>query len=213
MIALDMIRRAIRDLGKVAASLLVLGMVGATATGFVLTSRLLERDNRLLQNASLHEVFAARQSSVRLLGQGWSLPEAWGTWSVGPRAELALPLEGTPADNLELSIEAIAFPHLPDNLQSIHVNVNGTRIATLQPNYEGFVREATLGIPGQVAARANPMRVVFEIARPTSPSALGLSKDRRELGIGLKGLMLFYRYERRDNRLVQHDMAEVVTAR
>jgi hypothetical protein len=213
MIALDMIRRAIRDLGKVAASLLVLGMVGSVAAGFVLTSRLLQRDNRLLQNASLHEVFGARQSSLRLLRQGWAPPEAWGTWSVGPRAELALPLEGAPADDLELSIEAIAFPHLPDNLQSIHVNVNGTRIATLQPNYEGYVREGTLGIPGQVAARSNPMKIVFEIARPTSPRALGLSKDERKLGIGLKGLTLFYRYELRESQLVQHDMTEFVAAR
>jgi hypothetical protein len=212
MIAVEIFRRCVHDLGRVTTRLLALGMAVSIVAGFALTSRLLERDNRLLENTSLREVFAARQSGLRLLRQGWALPEAWGTWSVGPRAELAVPLEGTPADDLELSIEAIAFPHLPDNLQSIHINVNGTRIATLQPNFEGFVREATFSIPGKVAIRSNPMQVVFEVARPTSPSALGLSSDSRRLGIGLKGLTLFYRYELRESRLVQHDMTEVVAA-
>ncbi|MBS0244113.1 MAG: hypothetical protein JSS20_18230, partial [Proteobacteria bacterium] len=46
--------------------------------------------------------FAAGGDGVQLLKSGWSLPpERWGVWSVGPRAEIALP----PVDSLRPTVE------------------------------------------------------------------------------------------------------------
>lgn len=177
-----------------AALLMTLGMVVSAAVGFYATARWLDRDNTRLESATVREIFAAGNNGIRLLGKGWATPELWGTWSIGPAAELALDLKHAPADDVRLTLEARAFPHLPDNLQKINVVVNGRRIASLQPSAEGVLRGATLNVPAEVSA-ATPMKIVFEIDRPASPHDLQLGPDMRKLGIGLVGIAVEYRYK------------------
>lgn len=178
-----------------AAALIVLGMAAGTIVGFLAVTRWLERDTTPLENASLREVFAAGNRGIRLLGKGWAPPENWGIWSIGPTADLAIQLEHTPADSVSLRLEARAFPHLPGNMQRVNVVVNGNRIGTLEANAEGILRGPPISIPAKVAANANPMRIVFEITRPASPKDLNLGQDTRQLGIGLMGISVEYRFK------------------
>lgn len=207
MKVLKEVRGAMRTSGLVGASTLLLGMAICGLAAFYATTLLLEPDTRQFTESSSTEAFNAAAPGIRMLGTGWSTPEAWGTWSVGSKAELVLKLDPKPADDVQLALEARGFPHLVDNLQKIHVSVNGTRIASLEPNFEGVIRNAVLKIPATVANLREPMQVLFEIARPTSPRDLNLGNDTRALGIGLMGATLRYRSEVERNRIRARTMA------
>jgi hypothetical protein len=181
--------------GAPAIVLTGLGVVAGVLFGFLAVLRLLDGSSEPMESASVREVFTVRSPGVRLLGRGWAPPESWGTWSIGPAAELALDLQHTPAEVVRLSLEARAFPHQPNNRQKINVVVNGVRLAVLEPNPEGVLRSSALDIPAKVASAAKPMRIVFEIARPSSPKDLNVGQDTRKLGIGLTGLSVEYRFK------------------
>jgi hypothetical protein len=174
---------------------MVLGMAVGTIVGFLAVTRWLERAPPPLETANVRVVFAAGNQGIRLLGKGWASPESWGIWSIGPTAELAIQLEHMPADNVDLRLEARAFPHLPNNMQRVNVVVNGSRLSTLEANTEGILRGPPISIPAKVAAASRPMRIVFEITRPSSPKDLNLGQDTRQLGIGLMGISLEYRFK------------------
>ena len=72
-----------------AATLLctALGFIGALSIG---------DQGGTAPKTSLFEVFNAKSEGTKRLGRGWSFPEAWGTWSDGPRAELTLALDKRP---------------------------------------------------------------------------------------------------------------------
>ena len=145
------------------------------------------------QESVSSQEFAAGADGTKLLGPGWSHPEKFGTWSDGPRAEIAWKLETTPVSDVDVRVEARPFPVTASIMQSVEVSVNGTRVATLKLNPEGEFRGGAFSVPLHVALTQNPLRFVFEIARPTSPSDLRVGNDTRKLGIGLKSITVQYR--------------------
>ncbi len=195
MKALDDFRSAIGTLGWTGTFILLSGMTACGVAGFYLTARLLETDTRKFAESLSTESFYAGANGMRLLGKGWSTPEPWGTWSLGSKAEIMLKLGSKPAGDVQLVLEARGFPFQMKNLQKINVSVNGAHITSLEPNFEGAIRNAELNIPAKVAILRDPMHVVFEIARPTSPRDLNLGSDTREIGIGLMGATVRYKSE------------------
>ncbi len=138
------------------------------------------------------ESFPKGGSGTWLLRKGWSAPESWGTWSEGPLAELDWPLRDQPLSDLSMWIDGRIYPFFEEPAQSVRVLVNGTYVATLTRNFEGGLYGAKFKIPLAVATARKPMRVTFEIARPTSPKSLANGSDTRLLGIGLKSIEIEY---------------------
>jgi hypothetical protein len=138
------------------------------------------------------EFFSSGASGVKLLGSGWHQPENWGTWSNGPRATLSWTLDFEPLSSLQLKVEGRAFPVQVDRLQTIHVEVNGSHVGTMQSSVEGRLRNSSIEFPRSVAMRQAPMQIVFLIDRPTSPDELGAGRDRRKIGLGLSSVLLQY---------------------
>src|SRR4029079_5021932 len=52
--------------------------------------------------------FSLRGDGISFLGPGWSASEYWGVWSLGPQAELALPLALSAGSTLRIQIEGRA---------------------------------------------------------------------------------------------------------
>lgn len=151
-----------------------------------------------LRHASVDFVLAARERAmpaVRLgetvswqsqapgVRSGWWGPSPGGTWSVRPEATLVVRL-GDPADvPLRLVVAARAFVHDPLlPLREVDVMVNGRKVATWK-----FDRiqaaEYHASIPREAMTADGILHITFRVSDAPSPAGLGISADRRKLGI------------------------------
>ncbi|KAE9649396.1 DUF6311 domain-containing protein [Pseudomonas sp. PB106] len=123
----------------------------------------------------------------RQLVSGWSIPENWGTWSQGRRAQIDLRV--TPqARSIVLEVMAFVPPQHP--AQRVVVSLNGeqvlvTRLTQLHGNQ--------LEIPISASIRRHLVdddRLTLELQLPDaiSPEQLGVNDDARVMGVGLKRL-------------------------
>ena len=127
----------------------------------------------------------AEALGVTLRGD-WSYREEWGIWSSGRRAALTFDASSLP-DCFTVAIQANLFPPGPSPVQRVRVSDHSGNLLTIisndQPNGEFTVRM-------QKAAThlGSWISLIFDIETPTSPQELGMSQDRRKLGIGLVSL-------------------------
>jgi len=140
----------------------------------------------------LFAAFIPGSNDMRLLGEGWAKPESWGTWTIGPRAELKLPLSRRPASDVHLSITGRIYPWYAKLEQSVRVNANGTQVAKLERGIDGDLYGGSFFIPLHVARAASPIRIVFEIKNPTAPNSIDDNPDSRPLGLGLGSIEVTY---------------------
>ena len=92
--------------------------------------------------------------------------------------------------NLQLNIEL--FPYLGKKSileQVVDVDVNGININKWHVKKAG-VYSAVIPYDVITSARDNDITIKLMISNPLSPAELGLSVDRRTLGIALKSLVL-----------------------
>ena len=125
--------------------------------------------------------------SKAYLGQGWSVPENWGVWSLNKTASMTLPL---PAKNPQkLIIDTQAFIGGAQNAQEVEVWVNGV-LQTKATLTQRFGNEIVVPLP---SALTNSKQLKLDFVFPTaiSPKALGIGIDERPLALGLEAI----RYE------------------
>lgn len=175
------------------AVLLLLVMSASAAGGFIGMLHYLDAPPTP-QRAALtrEEFFNAGASGVKVLGSGWFQPEQWGTWSDGSRAILNWKLDIEPLGSLHLKVEGRAFPFQSEQSQTIDVEVNGTRVGTMQSSVDGKLRNNSIEFSRRVAMQSAPMKIVFLIARPTSPEETKAGGDKRKIGLGLASASLRY---------------------
>lgn len=137
--------------------------------------------NRLLLTSE-----AQARAALPVLGCGWATPESWGTWTLGPKADLYL---GVQPASTDMVLQAMVQPFVGRRAeQEVKVSIDGAPAATwIIP--AGEAREMTAPIP-QAVTRDGVMRITFEIAHPSSPKELGTSTDTRQLGMGLTWLLI-----------------------
>lgn len=121
------------------------------------------------------------------LAQGWSPPEAWGTWSQGKNAEILLRV---PPQAQRLVIEALAFVQPTHLEQNVVFSINGihalsTRLTQLQGNR---IEIALTPAIQQAVASDTMMRIEVQLPDAISPKQLGLGGDERVMGLGMKSL-------------------------
>ncbi|UEM18891.1 hypothetical protein JL100_017525 [Skermanella mucosa] len=129
--------------------------------------------------------FTTAGDGALLLLDGWFASEAWGTWSNGSTAEIAIP----PLDSRQpfaIEIQASGFQPTGSEAVAVTVRLAGERVGEMQLGSQDI--RMKIDIPASVAAAGEPIRIGFDIANPRSPQQVGLSSDGRLIGIGLKSI-------------------------
>ncbi len=135
---------------------------------------------------------SAGQDRLRdLLGEGWSGPEAWGVWGVGPRHLLELAFEDWPGADVVLEADVATALVGTRQAQSIDIVIDGQPCATWhfsRDNNRGIRR---LRIPASSISRGDYPTVVIEF-RPNSAIPMKeldpATTEPRPLGLGLHSL-------------------------
>ncbi|MBI2750240.1 MAG: hypothetical protein HYX43_13145 [Burkholderiales bacterium] len=131
------------------------------------------------------EAINFRQGGNALLyqRQGWDFSSPGGTWTIAPTARLALKLVGNTALAQKFSIELVAQgmvgPSHP--VTRAELVINGMSLGVY-----AFGHEQTLQLPFHPPANAlsdGVLEMELRVLDPVSPHSLGLSEDKRELGV------------------------------
>ena len=122
---------------------------------------------------------------------GWSPPQDNGRWTDGAEAALSVDV-GTAASDLRMTLAVCAF--LPREAPDMRVEVwvQGRRFPDWRlalANGDADMHQRVLRIPKAILA-GRLLRMTFVVRQPRSPRALGLSSDRRRLGLFLHRLTL-----------------------
>jgi hypothetical protein len=130
--------------------------------------------------------FDHRSWATVFLGPGWSHPEPWGVWSAESIATLVFCLTRPPKD-LRLSFRGRGLPPTAGGRQQIAAFFGGERVAEVALGLEWSDFEIV--IPAALVKETGGCQGLdFHIAQPTSPTALGMNNDKRELGLALISL-------------------------
>lgn len=120
-----------------------------------------------------------------VLTRGWSSPEGWGIWGVGPEHSLTVVTPAGAALMLECDASAFVPPDQPARI--VDVSINGMPAATWRFTREAQNDARALRLP----PNAGPCTITFQ------PSAAGRvrdlvpgSKDERPLGMALRRLRI-----------------------
>ena len=122
----------------------------------------------------------------------WGSPESWGSWTTGTTADLVLPLPKVPQHDWILTGVVRAYVNDKNPRQEIEVLVNGRPIDRWVFR-DGGLQHIEVRIPASFVQDyfIKPLiRVTFEIKNPVSPAELGLSGDKRPLGLGVREIMV-----------------------
>ena len=120
---------------------------------------------------------------------GWSVKEPWGSWTNGREAILAFRLPGSAQLDLVLEADAFAFV-TPAHSQTVEIVANGTKVG------EWFFSATSpqvihpLIIPAEAFRQSDTLLISFRLPDAISPHELGISEDRRVLGLGLRSILL-----------------------
>jgi hypothetical protein len=154
--------------------------------GFRLTS--LRMDPVDIQRYKFGEIidFTAAGNGRRFLGSHWTLPDRYGSWTVGESARMTMRFEEKPVEPVALSfvvsdcMVSLGSPELP-----VRVSANGHLIGEwiLGPDRVPQVRSVEL--PAGVMTENAELDLAFEIPTPRTPASLGWSSDSRPLGLRL----------------------------
>lgn len=134
--------------------------------------------------------FAGKPDARSYLDWGWSNIENWGVWSDAYISGVSFSLPALPTRSHRFTARLRAF------VVRQHPEISVSVLANMQPvakwDLEAPARDLDLSIdlPASVWSGDGTVSLLFNIDKPQSPTALGLGKDSRMLGIGLKGIRI-----------------------
>jgi hypothetical protein len=136
--------------------------------------------------------FGQEGNSESCLGQGWSKPGSWGTWTEGNEALLKITLADLePPGDVLLSVKARAFVHEVHPELDVDVIVNDEQVGEwefVHGQADSGVRTAIL--PASLVNKQKPLQIAFRVPNAKSLAELGLASDERQFGLGLLELRL-----------------------
>ncbi len=122
----------------------------------------------------------SREYPVTFIALGFSLREDWGRWTNGETA--VIKLKGLLPDSFKLVLEGFAFG--PNAGQPVKIKIGNSEKSISLPNQKSIV---SLDFSGVKDAES----IVIQVPKPISPHELGISGDKRELGIGIMSMKIF----------------------
>jgi len=131
--------------------------------------------------------FAMGQEGTTWLRSGWNASEAWGVWSSGDSATLAINPARLPDSHGELALDitANAFVSSAHPIQHVTAMVDGACVAKYVVKYpiDRFSMRIPLGFspPGS----HKPLTVELLLPDAASPRSFGVNADARDLAVGL----------------------------
>jgi glycosyltransferase involved in cell wall biosynthesis len=134
--------------------------------------------------------FGDRGNGALLLRFGWGGLEPWGVWTVGPRAEVVLPLEGRSTRPVKIRIEGQMFVHARAPAARGRVAINQGRPVPFEATLARPEVGIELAVDPRDMAKGSRLVLHFEIDRPTAPADVAVSADTRRLGLGLRRIVV-----------------------
>jgi len=125
----------------------------------------------------------------RGFGDGWSYPEDVGIWTLGPRSELRLAIDGN--DESRYALTFGLWNTCVESGASLRVDLlaNGEPVATRDFSHDSGGGPWCVDLPAHVLA-SGEVDLTFVINEPRSPFAIGWNDDSRALGILLRSVLL-----------------------
>lgn len=127
----------------------------------------------------------------------WSEPEPIGTWTDGTDAKLRIPIKQPIKDNLILEANVSPFLNQKHPKQLVDILVNGQFLTQwvfqidFVENKQENIRKITIPAEFIQDNNDNHLELNFRIQKPVSPHSLGLSQDKRLLGLNVKTIQLY----------------------
>jgi len=135
--------------------------------------------------------FNERGNGLRLLDQGWSTPEAEGSWSRTTEASINLPLANPIREDLALHLQLRPFlsATAETNISSQHVTllINGQSAANWQVSEAGSY---SVVVDAGQHGGSETLQLQLLLPDATRPAQLLQSEDVRQLGVMLQQLSL-----------------------
>lgn len=127
--------------------------------------------------------FSTDGNSTDFAPTGWSDPEPWGRFTVGPLAELHLPLDRPLGPKAEL--KALVRPYLTRQHRPLNVEIYlGKHLVKKFSFYTPGRRTIRVPIHAALWTKERWARIGIHVLNPKSPLSLGESRDARQLGLG-----------------------------
>lgn len=126
-----------------------------------------------------------------ILDSGWSWSGSSGTWSEASTALIVLPLAKPFTAKQTVIADVFAYTRPEHPQQIVDVYVNGQYVDHWIFNYHEvyFPRKIPVLID-QATPEITSLKIEFIIQQPISPEELGVSRDKRKLGIGIRSISL-----------------------
>ena len=132
--------------------------------------------------------FHSGGNARRYEAQGWGVPEAGGTWTVGDRSVLLLHLDPQQGRDIAMNVELHAFTPPQRRRFTDSVYVNQTKLADWEITGDSAMRKQVRIPRGLLSSSLT--RVEFQNHDPRSPAELGYSADPRKVGLALERIVL-----------------------
>lgn len=127
-------------------------------------------------------IFQKSKNGIAYLGDGWSVPEPWGTWSLGESASIILPTTTSSIESISIEAKALISEVLPAQRIEIFVNDIPTQTLVLTSQSSKF----GIPIPREIrSSSAGWLKIDFRFLDATRPKDIGMSNDARALALGL----------------------------
>ena len=134
--------------------------------------------------------FVTHGNGRRFMGQGWSTPEPWGTWSTGKISEVFVKLPNVSGTSWAMEAEATAFVHPARKELDVMVFANGANLGTWIFRHGDGIVHRSLDVPIALVNANGDLRLTFAPSSLQSPKEAGLSDDVRPLGFALVSMRL-----------------------
>lgn len=145
-----------------------------------------EPDNVAI-NLKVGETITFTDSKAGGMANGWSRPEAGGTWSASDNATLYFDYEEKFDRGLRLGISMLAFVNEQNPNVALKLLANGTAISEIDFDLQNPRGDYTVRIsPETLSKNPGKVKLEFRILNAAVPKDLGISQDIRKLGVFLK---------------------------
>ncbi|MBA3015129.1 MAG: class I SAM-dependent methyltransferase [Desulfobulbaceae bacterium] len=124
----------------------------------------------------------------KYLGSGWSFSEPWGVWSDGGIAELIIEVPKSLRGDLRMIIAFHGYVTEQYPEMTINIQVNTQPVEMVCCRFGEEYQTRTCILPAGRQGGHDMVWVRFDIPQPKSPKELGLARDSRVLGVGLRSI-------------------------
>jgi hypothetical protein len=132
--------------------------------------------------------FVAGSGSERLLGDGWSMLEPTGVWTVDEQATLALELPDIAPAEAELVLAVTAFVTEDHPSLDVQFAAGGKQLASRVFRHGEADQTVHIPLAGGLASQHGRLILDLRLRDPMRPVDLGLGSDPRRLGLQLRWL-------------------------